>query len=128
MRVRPSSLALLEGTLGLIVGLAVGILGWVGAAQGFDLNFDILLRGLMLGMTPGLAAVIALTLVYAALGTLVGYAHGELYNRVAGWTERAHVTDDAAAEEPAAQPKGSRIAGRRGAPTFGETIGRRRDK
>lgn len=125
--VRPASLALLEGTFGLLAGAIIALLAWISATVGFDLNTDTVLQGLLLGMVPGLAAVIALALVYCAAGVLVGYAHGALYNQLVTWSERSQAMDAPTREdvEPESAALRVRAAQRRAEPTFGERIDRR---
>lgn len=121
--VRPSRLALLEGTFGLIAGLVVAILAWMSSTMGFDLNTNTVLLGLMLGLSPGLVTTIAVALLYGVVGLIVGYAHGQVYNLALRWGS-SEVVNEAADEEPATPEP----APRRAEPTFGETVDHRRTR
>jgi len=124
--VQPSRLALLEGTLGLIVGLVVAVLAWLSSTLGFDLNTNTVLQGLMLGMAPGLVTGIATMLLYGVVGLAVGLAHGRLYNLALRWSSTEVVNE--AADEEEGLPVMRKRAPRRAEPTFGETIGRRHER
>ncbi len=134
MRVNVSALALFEGVLGLVVGTGVGVLAWISSASGLNLNTDLVLQGLSLGLAPGVGAVIALAVVYFVAGWVVGLAHGGAFNMLVAWANRMEAASDAAyedaqsaddVEEPVVE---AMPAGRRAQPTFGETIRRRRDR
>ena len=123
---RPLRMALMEGCFGLIAGAVIAVLAWMSASMGFNLFTDTVLQGLMLGMSPGLVAIVALALVYCAVGIALGYSQCYLFNAVAKWVHRpdqAGVTDS---DSPEMVVTRSRAAMRRSEPTFGETIDHRR--
>jgi len=141
MRISPATLGLFEGAFGLLMGLAIGIGAWISATAGFNLNTGTVLEGLALGMTPGIGAIVALGVIYFALGWVAGVVHGAAFNLLTAWLGGLEVASQALdrdevqeaealealeayeayeqLEEPEVTPMPS---GRQGVPAFGESI------
>jgi hypothetical protein len=124
-RVNATSLAMFEGTFAAVIGFAVGLAAWFSLAFTYTAATDSLLRGMLFGLQPGFVALILATILYFVAGWVVGLVHGGLFNLVASWmgdfaVASREMRSQAEAPSPATAP-------RRAEPTFGETVGRRRN-
>jgi len=121
--IKVSSLAMFEGVLAGIIGFAVALIAWFGLVFNYTAATDSLLRGLLMGIGPGLLALIVVTIVYFAVGWLIGAVHGILFNAATSFMGGLVVNR----EEESARATAGGTATRRAEPSFGESIGRRRD-
>ena len=124
--VRATTLAMFEGLFAAVIGFLVSVAAWIGLTAHYTAATNSLLKGLLFGLAPGLLAVFVTTIIYFAVGWIVGIVHGWLFNVVSGWmtgivvgTRLEDVPDEP--EVPAAP-----VRQRRAEPTFGETVGGRR--
>lgn len=124
-RVRPTTLAMFEGLFAALIGFVVAVAAWIGLTANYTAATDSLLRGMLLGLAPGLLAVIVDTIIYFAAGWILGIVHGWLFNLVSGWMNGLVVGTRPVEEELPEAPMTAARA-RRAEPTFGETVGNRR--
>jgi hypothetical protein len=82
--VKASSIAMFEGTLGALVGLSVAILYSLAGTIELAQSTSSVLTGLAFGLTAGIVALVTVPLVYFAIGWVIGYLHGFIFNVVAG--------------------------------------------
>lgn len=118
-------LAMFEGLLAAVLGFVVAVLAWISTATAWTASTEIVLRGLLFGLAPGLGAVILGTIIYFVAGLIIGYVHGGLFNLVTRWMGGAEIATkelDEAEEMQSAAP--TRM--RRAEPTFGETVDNKR--
>jgi hypothetical protein len=123
--IKATTLAMFEGVFAGLIGFAVSVAAWIGLTAHYTAATDSLLKGLLWGLAPGLLAVIVDTLIYFAVGWIIGIIHGFLFNAVSAMMQGIVVgtrTEDEVPEMPMAAPAGPR----RAEPTFGETVGNRR--
>lgn len=92
--VKASTLVLFEGTLAAALGLLVALLFALQATINLSQETNSVLAGLSLGIGAGAAAIIVLPLVYFAIGWLVGYLHGWVFNAVVGSTSGITIYTD----------------------------------
>lgn len=124
-RVGLGPLALFEGLLAAVLGFVVSVLAWISTATAWTASTEIVLRGLLFGMAPGLGAVILGTLIYFVAGLIIGYVHGALFNMVTSWMGGAEIASrEYGEEEEVARTSPARM--RRAEPTFGETVDNKR--
>ncbi len=140
-QVEPVTLALFEGALGAVVGLALALIVLFQASAFGTLVTDSILAGLLLGLGTSAVIIIALPVAYFAIGWVLGYAHGRVFNWIAQGLGGLVVSRDlgpvtpldeadmpvadevvVGAEEAAATPA-PMAPQSRGAVTFGERIG-----
>jgi hypothetical protein len=127
-RVNPRSLAMFVGLFAAAFGFVVAVVAWLGLVINYSVTTDSLLRGMLLGVGPGLLAVITTVILYYVAGWIVGYLNAMLFNWVAQSSGSMEIatkdlsepvsqaeTDSEAAPARAGSP-------RRAEPTFGETI------
>ena len=125
--VRATTLAMFEGLFAAVIGFLVSVAAWIGLTAHYTAATNSLLKGLLFGLAPGLLAVFVTTIIYFAVGWVVGIVHGWLFNVVSGWMTgivvgtRLEDVPDEAEMQPAAPSRQ-----RRAEPTFGETVGHRR--
>jgi hypothetical protein len=123
--IKVTSLAMFEGVLAAIVGFIIAVAAWLGLTFNYVAATDSLLRGLLWGLAPGLLAVIVDTVIYFAIGWLIGAVHGLLFNAATSWMGGIVVErEEERYREAASAPR--MASSRRAEPSFGETI-RRRD-
>ena len=124
-RVGLGSLALFEGLLAAVLGFTVSVIAWISTATAWTASTEIVLRGLLFGLAPGLGAVILDTIIYFVAGLIIGYVHGALFNLVASWMGGAEIAQkDLGEEEEMTRAAPART--RRAEPTFGETVDNKR--
>ena len=80
--VKPSTVALFEGTLAAVIGLAVAILFSLQATLELAEATQSVLRGFAFGLGAGVVSVLVLPLLYFGLGWVFGYLHGWIFNAV----------------------------------------------
>lgn len=124
-RVGLGPLAMFEGLLAAVLGFVVSVLAWISTATAWTASTEIVLRGLLFGLAPGLGAVILGTIIYFVAGLIIGYVHGGLFNLVASWMGGAEIATKELDEiEEAPRTASARM--RRAEPTFGETVDNKR--
>lgn len=82
--IRPTSLAVFEGTFAAIIGLTVAILHSLDSAVKVADATDSVLRGLAFGMASGIVSMVVVPLIYFGIGWLIGLFHGWVFNIVLG--------------------------------------------
>jgi hypothetical protein len=122
--VKASTLAMFEGLFAAVIGFAVSVAAWIGLTAHYASATNSLLKGLLFGLAPGLLAVFVTTIVYFAVGWVVGIVHGWLFNLVSGWM--TGIVVGTRLEDTPAAPAAPAYRPRREQPTFGETVGSRR--
>lgn len=80
--VKASTVAMFEGTLASIVGLAIAILFSLQATVDMAESTQSVLRGFAFGLGTGIVSIVVLPLIYFGIGWLVGYLHGWIFNMV----------------------------------------------
>jgi len=122
--VKPSSVALFEGVFGAIIGLAVSVLYLLGGTIVYSDATNSLLQGLLIGFTIGAMSLLVLPIVYFAIGWLIGYVNGYVFNLILRASGGISV-DVAAMQDKAEQ--GDYPVGQ-DSQVFGERIDRHDDK
>lgn len=82
VNIRPSSIAMLQGTFAAIAGLAAAILFSLSNAIDIAENTNTLLGGLTLGVAAGALSIVVVPLVYFGIGWVVGFIQGVILNFV----------------------------------------------
>lgn len=129
--ISPATLALFEGSLGAVWGLAVAVYVYFQAtAFGFVVT-DSFLQGLLFGLGTSALILLATPVLYFAIGWVLGYLHGLVFNAIAhalggimlssGEEEPTREFDEEINAEIARPDAPSQRAGRP-ATTFGERI------
>lgn len=80
--VKPSTVALFEGTLASIIGFAVAVLFSLQQTVQIAESTQSVLRGFAFGLGAGVVSIIVLPLIYFGLGWVLGYLHGWILNAV----------------------------------------------
>ncbi len=80
--IKPETIALFEGTLAAAIGLFVAIMFALRTTINLSQETNSVLAGLSFGIAAGAVSIILLPLVYFAIGWLVGYLHGAVFNAV----------------------------------------------
>jgi uncharacterized protein YybS (DUF2232 family) len=80
--VRASTVAMFEGTLAAVFGLAVAILFSLGSTVSIAESTNSVLTGFAFGIGAGIVSIIVLPLIYFGIGWIVGYVHGWIFNAV----------------------------------------------
>lgn len=78
--IRPSSIAMLQGTFAAIAGLVAAIIFSLGNAIDIAENTNTILGGLTLGVAAGALSIIVVPLVYFGIGWVVGFLQGFVLN------------------------------------------------
>lgn len=78
--IKPSSVAMLQGTLSMLFGLVAAILFSISSTVHWAQETDSVLRGLTFGIASGFIAIIAVPIVYFAIGWVLGWIQGFLLN------------------------------------------------
>ena len=81
--VRASSIAMYEGTFASILGLGIAILFSLNTTVNLAASTNSVLTGLAFGLAAGAVSIIVLPFIYFALGWVIGYLHGWIFNVVA---------------------------------------------
>jgi hypothetical protein len=118
--IRPTSVALFEGTFGAILGLVVSILYLLRGTVAYTQSTNSLVQGMLLGVSVGILSLIVLPVIYFVIGWVFGLVNGFVLNLIlqASGGVRLEVSGDLA-EEMAATAAPSRNE-----PAFGERIDR----
>jgi hypothetical protein len=126
--IKPTTLALFEGSLGAVWGLALALVVFFQATAFGSVITDSFLQGLVFGLSSSAAVLVAVPLVYFAIGWVLGYVHALVFNALKQTAENAVLrsekdvsvtgTNEEAAEtsEAPSQAFGS------SQPSFGERI------
>lgn len=80
--IKPSTVAMFEGTFLAIVGLGVAILHTLSNTFSFAQATDSVFAGLAFGMATGIVSIIVVPFVYFGIGWLIGYLNGWIINVV----------------------------------------------
>lgn len=80
VNVKPTSIAMLEGVFGAVVGLTVAILFSLRTSVQIAENTESVLAGLTFGVAGGAVAILVVPLIYFGLGWLIGLLHGYILN------------------------------------------------
>ena len=80
--VKPSTVALFEGTFLSMIGFAVAVLYSLQRTVELADATQSVLRGFAFGLGAGIVSVIVLPLVYFGIGWVLGYLHGWILNAV----------------------------------------------
>lgn len=80
VNVKPTSIAMLEGVFGAIIGLTVAILFSLRTTVEIADSTNSVLAGLTFGVASGALAILVVPLIYFGLGWLVGLLHGWILN------------------------------------------------
>lgn len=82
--VKASTIALFEGTFASAIGFFVAVLYSLRTTINLTGETNSVLAGLSLGLITGAVGIFVLPFVYFAIGWLVGYIHGAVFNAVIG--------------------------------------------
>lgn len=77
---KPSSIGMLQGVFGAVVGLAVAILFSLNTSIDIAESTNSVLSGLALGIGTGALAIVVLPLVYFGIGWIIGFVQGVVLN------------------------------------------------
>jgi hypothetical protein len=80
VNIRPSSIAMLQGTFAAIAGLAAAIIFSLGNAIDIAESTSSILAGLTLGLAAGALSIVVVPLVYFGIGWVVGFLQGFVLN------------------------------------------------
>lgn len=80
--VKSSTVALYEGVFVGAIGLFVAIMWSLKATFAYGAATESVLGGLVFGLATGIISIVVLPLVYFAIGWVLGYLHGFLFNIV----------------------------------------------
>ena len=80
--VNAGTIALFEGTFAAAIGLFIAILYSLRVTFELSEETNSLLAGLSLGLLSGAVGLIVLPFIYFAVGWLIGYLHGIIFNAV----------------------------------------------
>lgn len=78
--VKPSTIALLQGTFAAVLGLGVAILLSLEGTVKFTQETNSVLVGLSLGVATGIVSLVVLPLVYFGIGWVIGFINGWILN------------------------------------------------
>lgn len=84
--VKASTVALFEATLASAIGLFVAILFALRTTISLTNETNSVLAGMSFGLAAGVVSIIVLPLVYFAIGWIIGYLHGWIFNVIVGET------------------------------------------
>lgn len=82
--VKAGTIALFEGAFAAVIGLLIATLYSLRVTFELTEETNSVLAGLSLGLLTGAIGMIVLPFVYFAIGWLVGYLHGVIFNAVIG--------------------------------------------
>ena len=125
-RVRPTTLALFEGLLGALIGLALALTVFFMSAgtPATATVTDLVLRSLTVGFGSGILTLLLTPLAYFVCGWVLGFVHGIVFNAVARFQGGIVLTAPQGADAAEATDSTSRQSPlSRRAVTFGERIG-----
>ncbi len=117
-KIKPLTLALFEGTLGLALGVVLAVAVFFESAALQTSLTSNLLQGLIFGLSVSLLTLLLVPAVYFAIGFVVGYLHAWLFNAVARGIKAADVS---MVDEPVASPA-SPLTARQRSLGFGERL------
>lgn len=80
--IKPSSIAMLQGTFAAAVGLVIAILYAMRSSIEIGQETESVLAGLTFGLAAGALAIFVVPLVYFGLGWVVGWVQGFVLNFV----------------------------------------------
>lgn len=80
INVKPTSIAMLQGVFGAIVGLGIAIIFSLNALIEIADSTVSVLGGLALGLSAGALAIVVLPLVYFGIGWVIGLVQGFILN------------------------------------------------
>jgi H+/Cl- antiporter ClcA len=86
--IKPMTLALFEGTLGLSLGIALAVAVFVESAALQTALTSSFLSGLSFGLSASLLTLLIVPVLYFVIGLIVGYLHALLFNAVAAGSKR----------------------------------------
>jgi hypothetical protein len=124
---KPTTFAFFIGMTGAVLGVIVAIAAWLRGTIAYTAATDSLLQGLLLGLGVGFLTLIFLPMIYFAIGWLVGFLEGIVINLALNWMGGLELGTRTHDEPEVAQQRVQQGTTRKAEPTFGETIGRRRD-
>lgn len=78
--VRPSTLAMFEGTFMAVLGLGIAILYSLRATVQIAEATSSVLRGFAFGISAGIVSILVLPLIYFGIGWLIGFVHGWIFD------------------------------------------------
>ena len=99
-RINPPTLAMLEGLLGAILGLALALVVFVQITAFGSVLTDSLLQGLLLGLGASAFSLIAVPVIYFVVGAGLGLVHAQIFNAIMLATGRLNLDKKAAEVEP----------------------------
>jgi hypothetical protein len=131
-RIKPMTLALFEGSLGAVFGLALAAVVFFQATAFGTVITDSFLSGLVFGLSSSAVVLVAVPVIYFAIGWVLGYVHAHVYNGL----KRLSASPAIRSEQDADLASGYQSAGYDGyadaspqlgrhEPAFGEQIPRR---
>lgn len=82
--VKASTIAMFEGTFAGAVGFVVAVMYSLNTTVEIAEATNSTLKGLSFGLATGIVSLIVLPLIYFALGWVVGYLHGAVFNAIVG--------------------------------------------
>lgn len=80
VNVKPTSIALLQGVFGAVLGLAAAILFSLESTVSIADSTNSVLAGLTLGVAKGAVAILIVPFVYFGIGWVVGFVQGVVLN------------------------------------------------
>lgn len=82
--VSATSVAMFQGAFAAVLGLGVAILHSLRASIDLANSTESVIAGMAFGLATGIISLIVVPLVYFALGWLVGFVQGLVYNAILG--------------------------------------------
>lgn len=125
--VKPTTFAFFVGMMGAVIGVIVALAAWLSGTIAYTDATNSLLQGLLLGLGVGFLTLIFLPMIYFAVGWLVGQVQGVVINMALNWMGGLEVGTRASDDSEVMPAQSTAPTARKPEPTFGETIGRRRD-
>jgi hypothetical protein len=80
--VKPSTIAMVQGTFALLVGLVAAIMFSISSTVHWAQETESVLRGLTFGLASGFIAIIGVPIVYFMAGWLLGWFQGVVINAI----------------------------------------------
>jgi hypothetical protein len=80
INVKPTSIAMLQGVFGAVMGLAAAILFTIGASLNIAETTNTVLGGLVLGIATGAVAIIVVPFIYFGIFWIIGLIQGFVLN------------------------------------------------
>jgi vacuolar-type H+-ATPase subunit I/STV1 len=85
-RIKPMTLALFLGVMGLVFGLALAVVVLIRSAAVATTATDSFLQGLMFGLGSSALVLLVAPAIYFAVGWLAGYIDALIVNLVLSWS------------------------------------------